>query len=104
MRRIILLFLCLYACGFVYSQTITPGGPIGFCIGGSVTLTITGAPAGSTYQWLRNAANIAGATSVTYTTNVAATYTAIVTTPPDPPTTLNDVIVAAYVSPVADFT
>lgn len=104
MIRTTLLLLCFFACGFVHSQTITPAGPTGFCPGGSITLTINNSPGGSNYQWVRNGTNIAGATGVSYTTNIAATYTAIVTTPPDPPVTLNDVVVAVYAPPVADFT
>ena len=43
------------------------------CPGSPTTLS---APAGlATYQWARNGANIAGATSATYSTNVTGTYT-----------------------------
>ncbi|MFL5764265.1 MAG: PQQ-dependent sugar dehydrogenase [Bacteroidia bacterium] len=53
--------------------TITPGGPTQFCPGGSVNLygnTCTG----FTYQWIRDGANIAGATSATYTATSSGTY------------------------------
>jgi glucose/arabinose dehydrogenase len=53
--------------------TITPGGPTQFCPGGSVKLygnTCTG----FTYQWIRDGANIAGATTAVYTATTSGTY------------------------------
>ncbi len=56
------------------SQTVAAGG--------SATFTVT-APGATTYQWRRNAVNIAGATAATYTLNALtaaanATYTVVV--------------------------
>ena len=58
--------------------TITPAGPTTFCTGGSVVLQAnTGV--GYTYQWRRDATNITGATSASYTATQSGTYTVIVT-------------------------
>jgi hypothetical protein len=50
------------------TATITPGGPLTFCSGGSVVLTANSGT-GLTYQWKNNGSNISGATSVSYTAN-----------------------------------
>lgn len=103
MRRYILLFsFLLFVCAVGFGQSITPAGPVGFCPGGSVTLTITGAPVGSTYRWLKGGAPFGG-TGVTQVVNSAGTYTAIVTIA-GVADTLNDVVVVAYPQPAADFT
>ncbi|WP_310391001.1 T9SS type A sorting domain-containing protein [Hymenobacter sp.] len=52
--------------------------PTTFCQGGSVVLTAP-AGAGNTYQFQLNGANIAGATSATYTATAGGAYTVIVT-------------------------
>jgi gliding motility-associated-like protein len=58
------------------SGDITYTGNPGFCPGGSIVLT---APAGTTYQWKRNGANISpNGTSATYTATIAGTYTVVV--------------------------
>jgi hypothetical protein len=68
----------------LYSQTIT--GVTSLCQGPSTTLTVTGAPGGSTYQWQRSDdggatwTNIAGATTISYNVTAVAFYTVIVTT------------------------
>jgi gliding motility-associated-like protein len=102
MRRTPLLLLCLFFCGLIYGQNITPAGPTGFCPGGFVTLTINAPVGGSTYKWFRNGTQVAGS-AVTYNANIAGTYTAIVSLTGSPDTTLNDVVVIAYSQPVADF-
>jgi hypothetical protein len=53
------------------SPTITASGST-FCSGGSVTLTSSSS---SGNQWYLNAAKISGATSQSYTTSTAGTYT-----------------------------
>lgn len=47
-----------------------------FCSGGSATLT---ASSGSSYQWIKDGANISGATSQTYSVTSAGSYTVKVT-------------------------
>ena len=58
--------------------SITAGGPTSFCAGGSVALNAnTGM--GLTYKWLRDLAEISGATSPGYTATQAGNYRVIVT-------------------------
>ncbi len=59
---------------------ITPGGPLVFCSGGSVTLTETSG-SGTLYQWYDGATLIAAATTNTYiaTPAVTTTYSVAVT-------------------------
>ncbi|HKR07091.1 MAG TPA: kelch repeat-containing protein [Bacteroidia bacterium] len=59
------------------TATITTGGPLTFCTGGSVTLTANSGT-GLTYQWKNNGNNISGATSVSYTANTSGSYTVTV--------------------------
>ena len=60
------------------AASLVASGPATFCQGGSVTLTApTGA--GYTYQFLRNASAIAGATSATYSATTTGDYTVTVT-------------------------
>lgn len=57
--------------------TVTQGSNILSLIGESVTLT---APAGDSYQWLRDGSIISGATNQTYLVTLPGTYTVQVTT------------------------
>ncbi len=58
--------------------TITPLGSLDICQAGSVVLkSVKGA--GLTYQWLKDGANIAGATAVRYTATVKGAYKVLVT-------------------------
>ncbi|PJJ58591.1 beta strand repeat-containing protein, partial [Hymenobacter chitinivorans] len=60
------------------TATLTAGGPTTFCQGGSVVLTA--APVtGATYQYQLNGADIAGATSASYSATASGSYTVIVT-------------------------
>ncbi len=59
------------------TPTITAGGPITFCTGGSVTLTSSSATGN---QWSLNGTPIGGATAQTYVANAAGNYTVMVTT------------------------
>lgn len=55
------------------SVTISAGGPITFCKGGSVELTAS-SNGSVTYQWKKNNANISGATAATYTASKSGNY------------------------------
>ncbi len=57
----------------IIAPTITAGGPVDFCIGGSVALNIP-IQTGVTYQWKRGTTNV-GSNTNTYTATVAGTYT-----------------------------
>ncbi len=59
------------------TATVTLSGPINFCTGGSVTMTVAGG-SGLTYQWMKGGVAIAGATTTTYTTSIAGSYTVVV--------------------------
>ncbi len=66
-------------------STITASGPLAFCTGGSVTLSVP-AVAGYTYQWyggssVITAAPISGATGASYTATTTGFYYVVVTTP-----------------------
>jgi hypothetical protein len=59
------------------TATISAGGPVSFCQGGSVSLSAnTGA--GLTYQWKRNGVNIFGATSPSYVASTGGSYSCLV--------------------------
>jgi hypothetical protein len=60
------------------SATIAANGPVTFCAGGSVTLSITSGTADS-YQWTKNSANISGATNMTYAANASGNYAVKIT-------------------------
>jgi hypothetical protein len=60
------------------SAIITAGGPLTFCSGGSVVLNAPVA-ANRTYQWKKNNATIAGATSSSYTSATGGNYKVTVT-------------------------
>jgi large repetitive protein len=66
-----LLFFLLCAL-FGFSQTIVSSGAL--CPGGSVTLSVDGAPAGATYQWKKDGVDISNATQSTLAVNTAGSY------------------------------
>ena len=74
------------------SIALSSGGPISFCNGGSVLLSVTG-DTGLTYVWLKNGASIAGAVSPTYTAGSSGTYTVIATNSFSCTSTSNPIIV-----------
>ena len=55
------------------APTITAGGPVTFCYGGSVVLSAT---AGDFHQWYRDGVAISSSSSDTYTATQSGTYTA----------------------------
>ena len=57
--------------------SITAGGPISFCQGGSVLLTAT--YSGATIQWKKNGTNIPGATGATYNVTTKGNYSCVTT-------------------------
>ncbi len=99
MRKILgcILLLCST---FAYSQTITPSGPISYCVSGPLTVSGHGS---STVQWQLNGTDIAGATSATHTATVSGSYTAIISGTPQPDT-LGPVAVTISQMPTAGFT
>jgi hypothetical protein len=60
------------------AASITPGGPLTFCTGGSVTLTAV-PTAGCTYQWYNGPTPIAGATTTNYIATTSGNYKCRVT-------------------------
>jgi PKD repeat protein len=82
---------------------ITAGGPTEFCVGGNVTLNITGTSGGSTFQWQKDGADIPGATVNNYVATTTGSYTIIVTQG-STPTIYGPVAVTASTLPVASFT
>ena len=83
------------------SQTIT--GPTSYCQGASTTLTVTGAPGGSTFQWTLNTVNITNATNISLTVTTSGTYNVIVTVAGNS-TTLADIVITAFPPSTASFT
>ncbi|MBK7442827.1 MAG: T9SS type A sorting domain-containing protein [Bacteroidetes bacterium] len=63
--------------GITETISITAGGPISFCQGGSVLLTAT--YTGASVQWKKNGTNIPGATSTTYNVTTKGNYTCVTT-------------------------
>ncbi len=61
----------------VVAPTITASGPVDFCTGGSVVLSIP-AQNGVTYQWKRGSNNV-GTSTNSYTANVAGVYSVEIT-------------------------
>ncbi|MEO8771581.1 MAG: PKD domain-containing protein [Ferruginibacter sp.] len=99
MRKILFfLGLLLISCR-LFSQSISPVGPINLCSGENQLLTLTGAGS-SNIQWQLNGGNIPGATSSTYTATASGTYHAVLTGPAG---TSNNVIVTVHPNPVAGF-
>jgi hypothetical protein len=55
------------------ASTVTPTGSVATCTGISITLTANSG-SGITYQWIKNGANVTGATNSTYSTSKAGSY------------------------------
>jgi Secretion system C-terminal sorting domain len=60
------------------TATITAGGPLSFCAGGSVVLNAT-TGTGYSYQWQLGGVDISGGTSTSYTASAGGNYTLVVT-------------------------
>jgi hypothetical protein len=75
---ITLLLLLSAKVGFAQSgATVSASGSTQICSGNSVLLTINDAPAGASFQWMRNNSEISGAISESFAAAQAGTYTAI---------------------------
>jgi len=103
MRRIfIVCFLLIWMLPAI-SQTIVPSGVATYCVGGSVTLTVNGAPAGSNFQWKKDGGNV-GSNQNTYDASANGAYTVIITPGSgNTPDTLGPVNVTSTPKPVVDF-
>jgi hypothetical protein len=81
------------------SATATPGGPITFYQGSSVSLSAN-IGTGLSYQWYQNATTlISGATSATYVASTTASYTVVVTNANGCSQTSNAITVTANTIP-----
>jgi len=74
MRKTLCLLLCLFSGVIVFGQTISPSSATTFCEGGSVTLTVSGANGNPSFQWIKDGANISGATSSTFVVTASGSY------------------------------
>ena len=63
--------------GITETISISAGGPISFCQGGSVLLTAT--YSGASVQWKKNGTIIPGATSITYNVTTKGNYSCVTT-------------------------
>ncbi|HYE78516.1 MAG TPA: GEVED domain-containing protein, partial [bacterium] len=86
--------------------SLTAGGPVTFCQGGSVTLSAAASGAGPsyTYAWRRGTSPVAGATGPTYVATQAGSYTVIVTSSMGCAITSSPVTVTVNPTPSAAFT
>jgi len=74
-RKSILFFsILMVSFPFGVRSQIQGSPSLSVCPGGSVVLSYGNPPAGATYQWVRDGADIAGATGATYAASVAGTY------------------------------
>jgi len=103
MRRILSLLLGIFLCGIIYGQSITANGPTSFCQGKNVILSVQGAPAGATFQWQNNGANI-GVTAASFTATTSGNYGVVVSTAGNPDTTYGPVAITVFSKPVVNFT
>ncbi|HKR05702.1 MAG TPA: T9SS type A sorting domain-containing protein [Bacteroidia bacterium] len=85
------------------AATITPGGPLAFCTGGSVLLSAnTGT--NLSYQWKKNNVNISGATGISYSATTTGSYKVAVTSLYGCIKTSTTVSVTVYSKPPANIT
>ena len=87
------------------SQSISASGPVSFCAGGSVTLTVNNTAGITGYQWIKDGADVTGQTAVSISTGTSGSYAVKLSrTAPNPDTTIGPVIVSSNPIPVANFT
>ncbi len=103
MKRIFIFCFLLAIISFSSGQTLSPSGSATYCAGGSVTLTVNGASAGSSFQWKQNGSNV-GTDQNTYDASANGNYTVVVTPASGPAVTLGPVAVSSTPKPVVDFT
>jgi hypothetical protein len=82
------------------SPTITAGGPITVCTGGTVALSTAATP-GLTFQWFRDNTPINGATNANFTATLAGSYTVVATAAPNCTGTSNAITVSIVSAPTA---
>lgn len=99
MKNILFFLMSLLVSFWLCGQTINPQGPLKLCNGSDVVLKVENAGAGSRYQWVKDGADIAGATSSQYTVSTPGKYNVKVDD-----RLLSDVVVILAGKPVASFT
>lgn len=81
--------------------TITAGGAVSFCLGGSVLLTAPSLPLGQQLQWQKDNSDIPGATRQTYNVTAAGRYRIKITNEFGCSTTSNEIEITVNMPPVA---
>jgi poly(3-hydroxybutyrate) depolymerase len=76
--------------------TIIPSGPVTFCMGGSVLLTVDPAEAGVLYEWYLDGVLIPQATGVSYTATASGIYTVLATGTTPCPYTINSNAISLF--------
>ncbi len=82
------------------SAVVTASGPLSFCAGQSVTLSVPSV-AGNNYQWYDSTAVISGANSASYTDTISANLHVVVTSAAGCLTTSNAYVLTKVTRPVA---
>lgn len=99
MRGILLCICTLILPIIVLSQTITYSGTLSICSGETKTLTVTGAPGGATFKWMRDNVEIPGQVAINYHATLPGSYVAEVNGTPTPA-----VVLTVFSNPTAAFT
>ena len=103
MKRIFIFCFLMSVLSFCSGQTLSPAGTATYCAGGSVTLTVNGAPNGSNFRWQRNSVDV-GVNQNTFDASSDGTYRVIITPGTgNTPDTLGPVAVSSTPRPVVDF-
>ena len=102
-RYLVLIPLLLLSYGGI-SQSISASGPVSFCAGGSVTLSVTNTAGITGYQWIKDGINIPGQTTVSINVGTSGSYTVkLDRSALNPDTTIGPVVVSSNPIPVANF-